>query len=77
MITVETLTEGLSDRLAGFLLYVYYIGDHIRDHLGVAAGRELDAAVQASTRVVRLASILYEKVLSDFLAVLDRCGPKS
>ena len=77
MITAETLTKGPSDRLAGFLLYLHYIGDHIRDHLGVGAGRELDAVVQASSRVVRLASILYEKVLSDFLNVLDRCGPKS
>lgn len=33
--------------------------------------RELEAAVQASTRAVQLASILYEKGLSDFLTVLD------
>ena len=33
--------------------------------------RELVAAVQASTRAVRLASVLYEKGLSDFLTVLD------
>ena len=33
--------------------------------------RELEAAVRASTRAVRLASIRYEKGLADFLTVLD------
>ena len=33
--------------------------------------RELQAAVHASTRTVQLASVLYEKGLSDFLTVLD------
>ena len=33
--------------------------------------RELDDAVEASTRAVELASVLYEKGLADFLTVLD------
>ena len=33
--------------------------------------RELEAAVQASSRAVQLASVLYEKGLADFLTVLD------